>query len=227
MSNRVIEFVKQHPYGVAAGVIGVYLAFRLLSGGGTAQTVTDTTTASEIAAGNQLNLAQLQAQQMTQQVNAAASVANNQTSAQLSAVQISAQSSDNQNSNNNNTAQIIAQLEAQTQATVSTLSATVAQAQLTTQEGINANNNATQLSIASLPYELAAAQLASQPNVQLQQQVSQVAQGLYLVAGFLGAGTNSAATGVLNQAGEDTIVNQSGGIINPGGDGKNVYNPVQ
>lgn len=209
MSNRVIEFVKQHPYGIAAGVIGVYLAFRLLSGGGTAQTVTDTTTASEIAAGNQLNLAQLQAQQMTQQVNAAASVANNQTSAQLSAVQISAQSSDNQNSSNNNTAQIIAQLQAQTQATVSTLSATVAQAQLTTQQGINANNNATQLSIASLPYELAALQMNNVTPGQLHD-LSQAINETATIAANVGNGVFSGsdvASGSSNLANIQSLLN--------------------
>lgn len=185
MSNRILEFIKEHPYGVAAGVVGTYVIYSFLSAGasGTSATTANASdsalTADEINAGNQLQVAQLSAQQQTNQVNASAQVANNQTAAQLSAVQIAANSSDNQASISAQTAQITAQLEAQTQATVSTLSAQVANTTTAAQVAVDANNNQTEFNIAALPYDLAAMEF--QPNATTNAQISAINTNLAAV----------------------------------------------
>ena len=174
--SKIIDFVKKHPYGTAAGVFGVGVLFLLLRGGnsssgnsssGSAVATTDPNYATDVAAATQLQLAQQQSATQQNATNAAASVANGQTAASVSIAQIQGQVSTTNTSVVADQNVSIATLQSQSQNLASTLTAQ-------TQN----NEIAALQNIALAPYEVQLAQINSTTPAaiaNLQQQIAYVA----------------------------------------------------
>jgi len=159
--NRVIEFVKKHPYGVAGAILGLGVLWLLLrNSGGGASASTDTSAAynaqaSEAQTAAQLQAAQLQAQQQTTQIQAQAQVASEQVAGQVQVATLQAQQNVDIASLTAQTSQLAAALSAQTTQAVSSLQATVANNQTNAQVQMNAANNAALVTVAIAPYTAA------------------------------------------------------------------------
>ncbi len=241
MSNRIIEFVKSHPYGTALGVATV-LALYVIFGRGQAQTSDGSVNAAylssqaaQVQAGQQFQVAQLQANQAALESNNKAAVANNQ----IDAATIIAQLNSNntlagidatkavnlaQISASNTTAQQGNTLEAQTTQAISLLQAQVAQAQIaagTKQTEINAK---AYVDIASLPYT-AVTPAILKSITDLTSSVSALQSSTALSASDLAKLKLTTATAITDinnwsnkyQGGTIVPVSNYGGVVVPGG----------
>ncbi len=171
MANKVIEFVKAHPYGVAAGVFGVgivYLVLRNNSASSNSGTVINGTSASDVQAATQLQLDLAQLQQQDNQVQAAANVQSQQTAAQVTVAGLQAQTQQNADTVAANSADTIAQLQAQTQQVIGTLQAQVADT--STNANLQSSLAQTQAlqNIALAPYEVQLAALNNNSSIAVQ-----------------------------------------------------------
>lgn len=150
-----LTFIKDHPYGVAIAVFVVGVIYLLSRGGSDQGAATIIGPApSSVQAGNDLAIAQLQANQASNDTNAQAAVASQNIAANVQVATLNAQVSDNNNTLQANTAVALASLDAATTQAVSTLQATVANNQTQAQVEAAANAIAGQVSIADLPYHL-------------------------------------------------------------------------
>lgn len=183
MSNRVLDFIKSHPIGVAVGVAAIGGLYVVLHNSGSGGQTTDATAAydaeqaSEVAAGQQFQTAQLQANQAALVSNNQAAVANNQiTGAEVIAglqsqdtlAGISAQSTTQQNAD---------LLSAQTTQAISLLQAQVAENQTAAQVQIDQINANALTTVAIAPYTSATniAQIQANTTDQANQDATDVA----------------------------------------------------
>lgn len=165
--EKVKTFVSDHPYGTAIGVfvvgVLVILLFRRApavqdSQGGFNYAALADAQAAEVAANNQLQAIQVQAQQAAFQTQAAENVAVQEIAAQVAIETLRSQTTGNANAIAGQTAQRIAELQAGALETQSTLQASIenartnaqiklAEIQATQFTTINAQNTATQQNI--------------------------------------------------------------------------------
>lgn len=181
MSNKIIGFIKEHPYGVAAGVFGVGILWLLLRGGSSSASSGDSSAATIDSADAQATQAAeaLQAQQL-------------QANTQIASIQ--GQSADT--ATNDNASQNIAQIQANTTVSTTTLNDEVSQAIAALTAGVQTQNIAaneavannqtaaavqtTQLNdqtledVALAPYEVELAQLADHPNASVTASIAQI-----------------------------------------------------
>lgn len=157
--HKIIEFVKAHPYGIAAGVFGVgilYLILHRSSGGSTDSTAADLSAEAQLQQAGAEYQAQMGAQQtQQQQISAAQDVANEQTAASVQNSTINANQNVDIAQLTAQTSQLTAALSAQTTTAVSTLQAQVADAQTAASVSINQNNNQALVAVATAPYTAA------------------------------------------------------------------------
>lgn len=135
MFEKVKNFVREHPYGTAiavfAGGLLLILLFRPRGGGaqdgqgGFNYAALADAQAAEVAANNQLQSIQVQAQQAAFQTQAAENVAVQEIAAQVAIETLRAQTTGNANAIAGQTAQRIAELQASALETQSTLQASI------------------------------------------------------------------------------------------------------
>lgn len=159
--SKILDFVKKHPVGVAVGAAGLVGSYILLSGGsGTATTTDDTASianaeAAEVQAGQQYQVAQLQANQAALVSNNQAAVANNQITGDEVIAQLQSQDTLAQTAATATTQQNADTLSAQTTQAVSLLQAQVAENQTAAQVQTATINANAYVSIANAPYQSA------------------------------------------------------------------------
>lgn len=152
MTNPIVGFVEEHPYGVAAGVlVGGVVLIILLRGGSSPAPATDSNAAlyaaqaSVVGSGNQLQADQLLTQAHSNDVNAALAASASHDAAGVAIATIDAHTADDANVLAANVMMNAQDTTAASANLASTLTAQVQEAQIQTAANINNNNNATTL----------------------------------------------------------------------------------
>jgi len=160
--SKVLDFIKEHPVGMAVGAGGLVLLYFYSSSGSNSAATTDPNTAAylnaqaaEVQAGQQFQTAQLQANQAALVSNNQAAVANNQITGQEVVAQLQSQDTLAGIGATAATQQNADTLSAQTTQAVSILQAQVAENTLAAQVATAQINAAAYTTIAEAPYQSA------------------------------------------------------------------------